>query len=67
MSHQQTVLFRKIKKGDFFRSSHTPKRLYQKYNGWLAQVVAGPGVGQRGSFHDKLVVPVTANIIINNM
>ena len=59
----ETVPFRKIKKGEFFRSTHAPKRLYQKYNGALAQTVDGPGVGKTRCFLNEQDISVAAKII----
>jgi hypothetical protein len=63
--NQETVPFSRIKQGEFFRTTRAPKRLYQKYDGALAQVMAGSCLGETDVFEYKQVIPVTAEITVN--
>jgi hypothetical protein len=63
MKQQNTMVsFCKIKKGGFFRSIHTTKQLYQKFDKIRAQVVCGPHLGKVREFPGEQVIPVAAKI-----
>ena len=60
-----TIPFRKIKKGEFFRVTRAPKRLYQKFRVRQAQTVAGYGLGKAVALRpEEQVIPVAAELLI---